>query len=155
MAQRTVITQSHIRALKQVFKDDPCPSREVRHKLAARLSLTDKTIRIWFQNQRTKARSAGKLPVFSHTHRNRFLSTRTPYHAKPSTGLPALSPASDNTEAINPTKPTTTNYKTHDVLPLASSKPLDLTNGFMTQEEFNRVIPYLPHPSITHIDAFF
>lgn len=54
---RTVLTPYQSRVLRRVLDQTPFPSTELRNSLAAMLNIRARTIQIWFQNQRQKAKT--------------------------------------------------------------------------------------------------
>lgn len=53
---RTILTAHQSRVLKRVLDQTLFPSTELRNNLAEMLGIKSRTIQIWFQNQRAKAR---------------------------------------------------------------------------------------------------
>ncbi|KAJ9049069.1 hypothetical protein DSO57_1028413 [Entomophthora muscae] len=147
MKHRATITQEHTQVMKQVFKDDPRPSKEVRQELATRLNLSEQTIRIWFQNQRTKARSTGELPAISRKHGNRLISPQSLHYAEP---IPNQSSSPLFSEVEIPYLPI---FKPFVYQPF--HQPMNLLDGFMTPEEFKTIIPTLPQPPSNQFEFFF
>ncbi|ELA46979.1 hypothetical protein VCUG_01510 [Vavraia culicis subsp. floridensis] len=54
---RTVMTNSQAKVLKNYFNRNMFPSTEAREELAKILGMRPRTIQIWFQNQRQKTKS--------------------------------------------------------------------------------------------------
>ncbi|KAI8882002.1 homeobox-domain-containing protein [Backusella circina FSU 941] len=61
--KRTHLKASQVSILQESFNNNPLPDSSVRSRLARDLSVTERTIQIWFQNRRAKAR---KSEVFSN-----------------------------------------------------------------------------------------
>ncbi|CAO3656937.1 unnamed protein product [Mucor hiemalis] len=64
--KRTHLKTSQVATLQESFNSNPLPDSSVRSRLARELSVTERTIQIWFQNRRAKARkldSLGPLPT--------------------------------------------------------------------------------------------
>ncbi|KMV65946.1 homeobox domain-containing protein [Encephalitozoon cuniculi EcunIII-L] len=60
-APRTRMTAGQTRVLMSFFKDNPFPSTTAREKLSKVLGVGPRTVQIWFQNQRQKARGQAKV----------------------------------------------------------------------------------------------
>ena len=56
---RTVFSLNQIETLRKSYGMCRCPPREVRHRIGRSLGLSDKVVRVWFQNQRCKDRKEG------------------------------------------------------------------------------------------------
>ncbi|RCH81922.1 hypothetical protein CU098_003695 [Rhizopus stolonifer] len=54
--KRTHLKPSQVAILQESFNSNPLPDAAVRNKLAGELSVSERTIQIWFQNRRAKAR---------------------------------------------------------------------------------------------------
>lgn len=51
---RQRISKSQYKILEKVFTDNPMPNGDTRQQLATQLSMTPRTIQVWFQNRRAK-----------------------------------------------------------------------------------------------------
>lgn len=65
--KRTHLKPSQLAVLQASFQNNPLPDASIRHKLAQELGVSERTVQIWFQNRRAKAR---KLEAIS-----KYLST--------------------------------------------------------------------------------
>ncbi|KAI0224756.1 hypothetical protein L0F63_006325 [Massospora cicadina] len=63
--KRFRISAFQVQALEDVFKSNPRPCKEIQEEVASRLHLPYRTVAIWFQNRRAKAKSAGE-PLAGH-----------------------------------------------------------------------------------------
>lgn len=54
--KRTHLTASQIASLQASFATNPLPDSAIRHSLSMSLGITERTVQIWFQNRRAKAR---------------------------------------------------------------------------------------------------
>lgn len=54
--KRTHLTGSQIASLQASFANNPLPDASIRHGLSLSLGITERTVQIWFQNRRAKAR---------------------------------------------------------------------------------------------------
>ncbi|KAI8341475.1 hypothetical protein BC941DRAFT_416987 [Chlamydoabsidia padenii] len=59
--KRTHLTTSHIASLQASFAKNPLPDSSIRHGLSLSLGITERTVQIWFQNRRAKARKLEDL----------------------------------------------------------------------------------------------
>ncbi|CAO3610474.1 unnamed protein product [Cunninghamella echinulata] len=61
--KRTHLSASQINSLQASFNNNPLPDAAIRHRLAMTLGITERTVQIWFQNRRAKARKSdnGKI----------------------------------------------------------------------------------------------
>lgn len=57
---RTIMTPSQNELLMRFFLIDPFPPTEIREDLARNLKIKPRTVQIWFQNQRQKAKQRGE-----------------------------------------------------------------------------------------------
>lgn len=57
---RTTMTPDQSRALMSSFARDAFPSTSAREKLSKALGISPRSVQIWFQNQRQKARSSAR-----------------------------------------------------------------------------------------------
>ncbi|KAL7316714.1 hypothetical protein PS15m_003170 [Mucor circinelloides] len=62
--KRTHLKPSQVTTLQDSFNTNPLPDSSVRSRLARELAVTERTIQIWFQNRRAKARKEEALGVF-------------------------------------------------------------------------------------------
>jgi hypothetical protein len=56
--KRTHLKPNQVSILQESFNNNPLPDSSVRSRLARELSVTERTIQIWFQNRRAKARKS-------------------------------------------------------------------------------------------------
>ncbi|KAI8636993.1 hypothetical protein BD408DRAFT_448001 [Parasitella parasitica] len=63
--KRTHLKPSQVAALQESFSANPLPDSSVRSRLARDLAVTERTIQIWFQNRRAKARKVDALGSLS------------------------------------------------------------------------------------------
>lgn len=61
---RTVMNRAQNEILTAVFNKDPFPSTEVRENLARSLRIKPRTVQIWFQNQRQKAKNKDDVRIY-------------------------------------------------------------------------------------------
>lgn len=54
--KRTHLTTAQIASLQASFANNPLPDAAIRHGLSLSLGITERTVQIWFQNRRAKAR---------------------------------------------------------------------------------------------------
>ncbi|OAD00615.1 Homeodomain-like DNA binding domain-containing transcription factor, partial [Mucor lusitanicus CBS 277.49] len=54
--KRTHLNPTQVATLQDSFSTNPLPDSSVRSRLARELAVTERTIQIWFQNRRAKAR---------------------------------------------------------------------------------------------------
>ncbi|CAO3592883.1 unnamed protein product [Absidia cylindrospora] len=54
--KRTHLTTGQIASLQASFASNPLPDAAIRHGLSLSLGITERTVQIWFQNRRAKAR---------------------------------------------------------------------------------------------------
>ncbi|KAI0224641.1 hypothetical protein L0F63_006687 [Massospora cicadina] len=165
--RRTVISYEHLTILKQIFKDDPRPSKEVRLRLAECLGLTEQTIRIWFQNHRTKARS--KINFALPTTRTPNLdSTQTflsPDLVSSETFSPETFPTPHFTTCdhlnftTHPNQYNHLNFTTHPTQYNLVLQPFgeerNLLEGFMTAQEFDTIAPIYCSQPLTNLPLDF
>jgi hypothetical protein len=61
--KRTHLSAAQINSLQASFNNNPLPDAAIRHRLAMQLGITERTVQIWFQNRRAKARKSdfGKM----------------------------------------------------------------------------------------------
>ncbi|RVD92034.1 zinc finger domain-containing protein [Tubulinosema ratisbonensis] len=57
---RTIMTPTQNELLMRFFMIDPFPPTEIREDLARNLRIKPRTVQIWFQNQRQKAKQRGE-----------------------------------------------------------------------------------------------
>lgn len=57
---RTIMTPGQNELLMRFFMVDPFPPTEIREDLARNLKIKPRTVQIWFQNQRQKAKQRGE-----------------------------------------------------------------------------------------------
>ncbi|CAO3636776.1 unnamed protein product [Mucor fragilis] len=62
--KRTHLKPSQVATLQDSFDTNPLPDSSVRSRLARELAVTERTIQIWFQNRRAKARKVEALGAF-------------------------------------------------------------------------------------------
>jgi hypothetical protein len=62
--KRTHLKPSQVTVLQESFNNNPLPDSSVRSRLARELDVTERTIQIWFQNRRAKARKVEALGSF-------------------------------------------------------------------------------------------
>ncbi|KAK4521219.1 uncharacterized protein ATC70_013164 [Mucor velutinosus] len=62
--KRTHLKPSQVATLQESFNTNPLPDSSVRSRLARELAVTERTIQIWFQNRRAKARKVEALDAF-------------------------------------------------------------------------------------------
>ncbi|RKP34842.1 Homeodomain-like protein, partial [Dimargaris cristalligena] len=67
-AKRKRATPEQVHVLNQVFEQTYFPSTEVRRQLALQLSMTPRTVQIWFQNKRQALRTRNKTQGHFHPH---------------------------------------------------------------------------------------
>ncbi|KAG0331214.1 hypothetical protein BG004_001772 [Podila humilis] len=53
---RQRVTRSQLKVLEKAFAENPLPPGSTRQQLSIRLSMTPRTIQIWFQNRRAKSK---------------------------------------------------------------------------------------------------
>ncbi|KAL9538847.1 hypothetical protein MBANPS3_010631 [Mucor bainieri] len=82
--KRTHLKPSQVATLQESFNTNPLPDSSVRSRLARELAVTERTIQIWFQNRRAKARKVEALGAF------------------PSNGTSNASSSSSSSTAIRP-----------------------------------------------------
>lgn len=58
---RTRMTGDQIKALMGCFQDNPFPSTLAREELSRVLSISPRTVQIWFQNQRQKTKNQTRM----------------------------------------------------------------------------------------------
>lgn len=63
--KRTHLKPSQVTTLQDSFNTNPLPDSSVRSRLARELAVTERTIQIWFQNRRAKARKEEALGAFA------------------------------------------------------------------------------------------
>ncbi|CAO3635668.1 unnamed protein product [Cunninghamella blakesleeana] len=56
--KRTHLSAAQINSLQASFNTNPLPDAAIRHRLAITLGITERTVQIWFQNRRAKARKS-------------------------------------------------------------------------------------------------
>lgn len=61
--KRTHLKPSQVATLQEAFNANPLPDSSVRSQLAQELAVTERTIQIWFQNRRAKARKIDVIPT--------------------------------------------------------------------------------------------
>lgn len=71
--KRTHLKSSQVAILQESFDNNPLPDSSVRSKLARELAVTERTIQIWFQNRRAKAR---KIEHGSKTNKPKWMESR-------------------------------------------------------------------------------
>ncbi|KAI8328263.1 hypothetical protein BC941DRAFT_507193 [Chlamydoabsidia padenii] len=85
--KRTHITASQIASLQASFATNSLPDSSTRHALALSLGITERTVQIWFQNRRAKARKMDeKLNNKTGSHSTTNMTTTT------STATPSTAP---------------------------------------------------------------
>ncbi|KAM0686583.1 hypothetical protein COBT_002191 [Conglomerata obtusa] len=62
---RTVMTPVQQRLLRKHYEDDAFPSSEMREEIADSLSMTTRSVQIWFQNQRQKEKQEKKTMMLA------------------------------------------------------------------------------------------
>ncbi|KAJ9074069.1 hypothetical protein DSO57_1009938 [Entomophthora muscae] len=63
--KRFRISAFQVQALEDIFKNNPRPCKEIQEGVAQQLGLPYRTVTIWFQNRRAKAKTAGE-PLAGH-----------------------------------------------------------------------------------------
>lgn len=63
--KRFRISAFQVQSLEDVFKNNPRPCKEIQEEVAAQLNLPYRTVTIWFQNRRAKAKLIGE-PIADH-----------------------------------------------------------------------------------------
>ncbi|AFN83137.1 putative zinc finger domain-containing protein [Encephalitozoon romaleae SJ-2008] len=58
---RTRMTGDQIKALMACFQDNPFPSTSTREELSRILSISPRTVQIWFQNQRQRIKNQMRM----------------------------------------------------------------------------------------------
>ncbi|KAI8070755.1 hypothetical protein BC940DRAFT_351950 [Gongronella butleri] len=67
--KRTHLSGEQIASLQASFDNNPLPDATIRHRLAVALNITERTVQIWFQNRRAKARKMEAGPSNASTSR--------------------------------------------------------------------------------------
>lgn len=79
---RTILTPYQSRVLKRVLDQTLFPSTELRNSLATMLNIRPRTIQIWFQNQRQKAKMryglSGSIVPTQSLHSPPVIATKSP-----------------------------------------------------------------------------
>ncbi|KAI8890386.1 homeobox-domain-containing protein [Backusella circina FSU 941] len=65
--KRTHLKPSQVATLQDSFNNNPLPDSSVRSRLARELAVTERTIQIWFQNRRAKARKIEASSAYGNT----------------------------------------------------------------------------------------
>ncbi|CEP20189.1 hypothetical protein [Parasitella parasitica] len=73
--KRTHLKPNQVAALQESFNANPLPDSSVRSRLARELAVTERTIQIWFQNRRAKARKVDALGCSLPTSNSNTSST--------------------------------------------------------------------------------
>ncbi|GAN11706.1 hypothetical protein MAM1_0837d11288 [Mucor ambiguus] len=81
--KRTHLNPSQVATLQESFDTNPLPDSSVRSRLARELAVTERTIQIWFQNRRAKARKVEALGAFSSNSTSNASSTNSSTAARP------------------------------------------------------------------------
>ena len=68
---RTKWTPEQLRTLNEVFDVDTTPSRETRASLANTFNVTERNIRVWFQNTRQRGRDTAAVAASRQVPRSR------------------------------------------------------------------------------------
>ncbi|KAI8978040.1 hypothetical protein BDB01DRAFT_837483 [Pilobolus umbonatus] len=63
--KRTHLKSNQVTILQESFNTNPLPDATVRNRLARDLEVTERTIQIWFQNRRAKARKSDNSTIHS------------------------------------------------------------------------------------------
>lgn len=63
--KRFRISAFQVQSLEDVFKNNPRPCKEIQEEVATQLNLPYRTVTIWFQNRRAKAKLIGE-PIADH-----------------------------------------------------------------------------------------
>ncbi|XP_018324953.1 homeobox protein Hox-C8-like [Agrilus planipennis] len=80
---RVPYTDDQLQRLEKEFAINPYPVLERRRQLVPELKLTEKQIKIWFQNRRVKQRRSNWFPDLQGMHSmTHFLLDASPYMAK-------------------------------------------------------------------------
>ncbi|KAI8050551.1 homeobox domain-containing protein, partial [Syncephalis plumigaleata] len=56
--KRNRINAGQLMVLEKAFTDSPSPSSKMRTMIANQCQMTERSVQIWFQNRRAKARNA-------------------------------------------------------------------------------------------------
>lgn len=59
--KRTHLKPAQLEVLQDTFSKNPLPDSSIRARIAKRLGVTERTVQIWFQNRRAKARKMEAL----------------------------------------------------------------------------------------------
>lgn len=89
--KRTHLKSSQVAILQESFNSNPLPDSSVRSRLARELAVTERTIQIWFQNRRAKARKADTLGPYS-TPQSSTSTTTKPGWTDPNVRHPTTPP---------------------------------------------------------------
>lgn len=79
--KRTHLKSSQVAILQESFANNPLPDSNVRSKLARELAVTERTIQIWFQNRRAKARKIESYGILKPHWMDQRHSTPPRYQA--------------------------------------------------------------------------
>lgn len=82
--KRTHLKPSQVATLQDAFSANPLPDSSVRSQLAQDLMVTERTIQIWFQNRRAKARKIDTVPMTNTVSSSSSISSSSAI--KPNTG---------------------------------------------------------------------
>jgi hypothetical protein len=81
--KRTHLKPSQVTVLQESFNNNPLPDSSVRSRLARELDVTERTIQIWFQNRRAKARKSEALSSFTTTNTPSLIAPMDRHHTPP------------------------------------------------------------------------
>lgn len=84
--KRTHLKPSQVATLQESFNSNPLPDSSVRSRLARELAVTERTIQIWFQNRRAKARKVEALGAFPSNSTSNASSTNSSTMIRPGHG---------------------------------------------------------------------
>ncbi|KAI8366881.1 hypothetical protein BD560DRAFT_424830 [Blakeslea trispora] len=76
--KRTHLKPSQVALLQESFDNNPLPDASVRSKLARELSVSERTIQIWFQNRRAKARKVDNTSSQKDTSKSQLTDSDRP-----------------------------------------------------------------------------
>jgi hypothetical protein len=110
--RRPRATPEQLELLEKTFRMTSTPNARLREELGKRLSMTERSIQIWFQNKRAKLKSKHRSPLQLHKgpYNNAITYPLSPLHSATLQGFNSrnsLSPTFNGIPIISPSSPRT------------------------------------------------